>query len=76
MVRSSLKSLQQREAEYAEARQRILGKEAAPLPDTKQGHKQKKFENGGGGSGGGRKPLNVDRAPKGPDGTAGFPARR
>ena len=46
VVKSNPKTLEQREQEYAEARERILGKE--PFPDTKPNVQQKQ-QNGGGG---------------------------
>lgn len=70
------KTLEQREAEYAEARQRILGNEpvAAKTNPVKQ-------QNGGGGKrldNAAKKPGNGgnQRTPKGPDGGKGFPNKR
>lgn len=70
--KNTMKSLEQREAEYAEARQRILGNEAGGAKPSPGQHKQngKKTD-------GGRKSVNGDvRTPKGPDGSKGFNNRR
>jgi len=64
-----MKTLQQREADYAEARQRILGAEAAeskPTPPSKQNGKKAE---------GSKKMSNGEVRPKGPDGTKGFHRR-
>ena len=77
--KSSLKSLEQREAEYAEARQRILGNEASPAPPTKPTPANK--QNGRRPTEPGIKkhmvtPGGDQRTPKGPDGTKGFQHHR
>lgn len=77
-----IKSLKQREQEYAEARKRILGEERSPEEQIGQAiskiqGKQGNNGNGnGGGAGGGNISSNVIRMPIGPDGTPGFNVRR
>jgi len=77
--RSTLKTLEQREAEYAEARQRILGTESQtssaatksnqnPAKPSHTRQAGKKSANGGGGG--------DVRPPRGPDGSKGFQMRR
>ena len=66
------KSLKQREQEYAEARQRILGSEAASDSSEEANRSPAKVTLQGPGS----KNLNsVARIPKGPDGSKGFQNR-
>ncbi|XP_015603150.1 SUZ domain-containing protein 1 isoform X2 [Cephus cinctus] len=69
-----IKSLKQREQEYAEARKRILGEERNPeeklLPEVNK--IQPKPSN----SGSSNVPSNVVRMPTGPDGSKGFNVRR
>ena len=83
--RQEQKTLKQREAEYAEARQRILGSDAGAgpgeLPVAEGGpqltptkpvikQKQRECKEGGGGGGGSA------RHPRGPDGSKGFSNKR
>lgn len=70
-----IKSLKQREQEYAEARRRILGEEKSPEEKLIQeiNKIQPKFSIPGGSS---SLPNNVTRMPIGPDGTQGFNVRR
>ncbi|XP_005996356.1 SUZ domain-containing protein 1 isoform X2 [Latimeria chalumnae] len=68
-----VKSLAQREAEYAEARKRILGsaspEEEQEKPVTDRPARVAQSEDA-------RQPNNVIRQPLGPDGTQGFKQRR
>jgi len=79
--RNTMKSLEQREAEYAEARQRILGSDSSVTTTTTGGSKPNPTNNGGSKQNqqrpNGRKSVNGDiRPPKGPDGSKGFQMRR
>ncbi|KAJ8687348.1 hypothetical protein QAD02_023142 [Eretmocerus hayati] len=69
-----IKSLKQREQEYAEARKRILGEEKSPeeLLEAEVNRIQGKTLVPGSSN----LPTNVTRMPNGPDGTKGFNVRR
>ncbi|XP_012255842.1 SUZ domain-containing protein 1 [Athalia rosae] len=70
----AIKSLKQREQEYAEARKRILGEERSPEEKSvcEVNRIQPKFTSPTGSN----LPPNVLRMPIGPDGTRGFNVRR
>ncbi|XP_059620600.1 SUZ domain-containing protein 1 [Phlebotomus argentipes] len=80
--KAPVKSLQQREQEYAEARLRILG--CAKSPEDEQNNTVMRRGSEGGGGGGGstsrqaatKTPDGLIRLPRGPDGTCGFTLRR
>ncbi|OXU26054.1 hypothetical protein TSAR_003865 [Trichomalopsis sarcophagae] len=69
-----IKSLKQREQEYAEARRRILGEEKSPeekiIPEVNRIQGKPLV------AGGSNLPTNITRMPTGPDGTKGFNVRR
>lgn len=69
-----IKSLKQREQEYAEARRRILGEEKSPEEKTTQ--EINKIQAKSSAPNGNNFPSNVVRMPAGPDGTRGFNVRR
>lgn len=69
-----IKSLKQREQEYAEARRRILGEEKSP--EEKMMQEVNKIQSKSNMPNGGNYPSNVVRMPAGPDGTRGFNVRR
>ncbi|KYN21344.1 hypothetical protein ALC57_06269, partial [Trachymyrmex cornetzi] len=69
-----IKSLKQREQEYAEARRRILGEEKSPEEKTMQ--EINKIQAKSSTPNGNNFPSNVVRMPAGPDGTRGFNVRR
>ncbi|XP_012230610.1 SUZ RNA-binding domain-containing [Linepithema humile] len=69
-----IKSLKQREQEYAEARKRILGEEKSP--EEKMMQEINKIQPKSNSSNGSNVPNNVVRMPAGPDGTRGFNVRR
>lgn len=69
-----IKSLKQREQEYAEARRRILGEEKSPEEKTAQ--EINRIQAKSGTPNGNNFPSNVVRMPAGPDGTRGFNVRR
>ncbi|XP_011866633.1 PREDICTED: SUZ domain-containing protein 1 [Vollenhovia emeryi] len=69
-----IKSLKQREQEYAEARKRILGEEKSPEEKTAQ--EINRIQAKSGAPNGNNVPSNVVRMPAGPDGTRGFNVRR
>ncbi|XP_012538626.1 uncharacterized protein LOC105837956 [Monomorium pharaonis] len=69
-----IKSLKQREQEYAEARRRILGEEKSPEEKTVQ--EINKIQAKSSTPNGNNFPSNVIRMPTGPDGTRGFNVRR
>ncbi|XP_070521475.1 SUZ RNA-binding domain-containing isoform X2 [Cardiocondyla obscurior] len=68
-----IKSLKQREQEYAEARRRILGEEKSPEEKTQEVNR---IQAKSGAPNGSNFPSNVVRMPAGPDGTRGFNVRR
>ncbi|XP_032667751.1 SUZ domain-containing protein 1 [Odontomachus brunneus] len=69
-----IKSLKQREQEYAEARKRIMGEEKSPEEKSIQEiNKIQPKSNAPSSSG---LPNNIVRMPTGPDGTRGFNVRR
>nr|XP_012143436.1 PREDICTED: SUZ domain-containing protein 1 isoform X2 [Megachile rotundata] len=69
-----IKSLKQREQEYAEARKRILGEEKSP--EEKLLHEINRIQPKSITSSSSNLPSNVLRMPLGPDGTRGFNVRR
>ncbi|XP_011051371.1 PREDICTED: SUZ domain-containing protein 1 [Acromyrmex echinatior] len=69
-----IKSLKQREQEYAEARRRILGEEKSPEEKTMQ--EINRIQAKSSTPNGNNFPSNVVRMPAGPDGTRGFNVRR
>ncbi|XP_029031904.1 SUZ domain-containing protein 1 isoform X2 [Osmia bicornis bicornis] len=69
-----IKSLKQREQEYAEARKRILGEEKSP--EEKLLHEINRIQAKTITSSNSGLPSNVLRMPLGPDGTRGFNVRR
>lgn len=69
-----IKSLKQREQEYAEARKRILGEEKSP--EEKLLHEINRIQPKSITSSSSSLPSNVLRMPLGPDGTRGFNVRR
>lgn len=69
-----IKSLKQREQEYAEARRRILGEEKSP--DEKIVQEISRIQPKSVAASGSGLPNNVVRLPIGPDGTRGFNVRR
>lgn len=71
-----IKSLKQREQEYAEARKRILGEEKSPEEKLLQEINRIQAKSITTASGSSGLPSNVLRMPIGPDGTRGFNVRR
>ncbi|KAL6258426.1 hypothetical protein P5V15_010383 [Pogonomyrmex californicus] len=69
-----IKSLKQREQEYAEARRRILGEEKSP--EEKMMQEINRIQAKSSTPNGNNFPNNVVRMPIGPDGTRGFNVRR
>ncbi|XP_020282380.1 SUZ domain-containing protein 1 [Pseudomyrmex gracilis] len=69
-----IKSLKQREQEYAEARKRILGEEKSP--EEKMTQEINRIQPKSSTPNCGNLPSNVVRSPTGPDGTRGFNVRR
>ncbi|KAL6436774.1 hypothetical protein ACFW04_004885 [Cataglyphis niger] len=69
-----IKSLKQREQEYAEARRRILGEEKSP--EEKMAQEVNRIQSKSSAPNGGNYLNNVIRMPAGPDGTRGFNVRR
>ncbi|XP_072747573.1 SUZ RNA-binding domain-containing [Anoplolepis gracilipes] len=69
-----IKSLKQREQEYAEARKRILGEEKSP--EEKMIQEVNRIQSKSSTPNGSNCPSNVVRMPAGPDGTRGFNVRR
>ncbi|XP_055694022.1 SUZ domain-containing protein 1 [Lutzomyia longipalpis] len=76
--KAPVKSLQQREQEYAEARLRILG--AAKSPEEEQNTVMRRTSEGGSSTSrqmmSGKTPDGLIRLPRGPDGTSGFTLKR
>ncbi|XP_058794240.1 SUZ domain-containing protein 1 [Phymastichus coffea] len=69
-----IKSLKQREQEYAEARKRILGEEKSP--EEKIISEINRIQGKTLIASGSNLPINITRLPTGPDGTKGFNVRR
>lgn len=69
-----IKTLKQREQEYAEARRRILGEEKSP--EEKMIQEVNKIQSKSSAPNENNYPSNVVRMPAGPDGTRGFNVRR
>jgi hypothetical protein len=78
--RGSQKTLQQREAEYAEARLRILGNQPPTAVETKPAANGQRVKGGGGGqprnNGHARNGAALPPQPRGPDGSKGFQTAR